>query len=279
MKMHKFISETFPKIVILAMMTAISLTSLAQSDDNKPEKTLFLQDIQDQLVHVSGIKNRNITIHIIDDKKRKTILTPSSISLSYGFLKQMKDINQLVSTLAHLTAHISLDFVATPPLPEDNHDGQEKSSVTGYLKSTIRPQYPDENNMPQATGAFHKKGAEILERPRYHNKDYEYSVNKTDIIKAEHELEVDKITDKILRHSGYCPADYSRMLYYFYENPQLMLGNKHFALDADQWQRIDAVNRRADPGTACDKAQIALTQKHAGDFDQLLVRVMLALRK
>ena len=279
MKTHKFIFDYFPAIIAIAMVTGTGMTEMATADEQKPEEIAFLQDIQDRLIQVSGIKNRDIALLVTENKKRKITITPSSISLSYGFLKQMKNINQLVATMAHMTTHISLDYVATPPLPEGAQDAPEKSSVTDYIKSAVRPKYPDQSNIPQATGAFHHKGAEIIARPSYQNKDYDYSVNKADIISAEHELEVDKITDKILRHSGFCPSDYSRLLHYFYENPQQVLGNKHFVLSADGWQRIDAINRRADPASACDEGQIAQTIKYAADFDRLTVRVMSALNK
>lgn len=280
MKMHKFIFNPFPKMATLytlAMaMATTGLTSLAMSYEQQPGKVIFLQEIQDQLVHASGMKNRPVTVYVTGDKKRITALTPSSISLSHGFLKQMKDINQIVATLAHMTAHISLDLVL--PLPEDMPAGRKKPLVADYLKSAIRPEYPDENNIPQATGAFHRKGAEILERPGYQNRNYDYSVNKTDIIRAEHELDVDRVTDKLLRRAGYCPADYSRLLHYFYEKPHLISGNRHFALDAAAWQRLDAVTRRADPAARCTEAQIALTRKHAGDFDRLQIAIMPGLR-
>lgn len=279
MKMHKFIFEYFPKILGLALLVALSLTAHAKANEQAPEKTMFLQDIESQLIRVGGLKDRMITLHITNNQKREIAITPSSISFSYGFLKQLNNINQLIATMAHMTAHISLDFVATPPLPEDEQAGHEKTSVTEYLKTTMRPKYPDQGNIPQATGAFHTKGAAIIERPGYYNKDYDYSMNKADIINAEHELEVDKITDKILRHAGYCPSDYSRMLHYFYENPQALLGNKHFALNANEWQRIDAVNRRVDPAVACSPDQTTHTQKHENAFDQLLVKIRQALRK
>ncbi|MCF6196451.1 MAG: hypothetical protein L3J50_07080, partial [Emcibacter sp.] len=68
-------------------------------------------------------------------------------------------------------------------------------------------------------------------------------------------------------------------LHYFYENPQLLLGNKHFALDADQWPRIGAVDSRADPAAKCTAEQVALTQKYAPAFDQLMVHIRQALTK
>lgn len=273
MKTHKFIFKAVTALFALVLMTAPGLTLSGHAAD-----TDFLQEIQNRLMKVSGVKDRDIAVIVTENQKRKITLTPSSISLSYGYLKQMKTINQLVATLAHMTAHISLDYVARPPLPEDDRNNQKKTSVTDYLKSTVRPKYPDENNIPQATGPFHHKGADIIERPGYQNKDYDYSVNKADILSAEHELEVDKITDKILRHSDFCPSDYSRLLHYFYEKPQLLLGNKHFVLDATGWPRIDAVDRRADPATICSETQIAQTQKYAHSFDLLMVKVMQALK-
>ena len=274
MKMHKFIFTPF-----LALMAVATMTPQAVSDEPAPKKILFLQDIENKLIHVSGIKYRQVTLLVSTDQKRNIALTPSSISLSYGYLKQMKNINQLVATMAHMTAHISLDYVAPPPLPEGHERGAEDTSLEGYIKGAVKHKYPDKTYMPQATGAFHTKGANIIERPRYNNKDYDYSLNKKNIINAEHELEVDKITHKILRHSGFCPSDYSRMINYFYETPQHILGNKHFVLDADGWQRIDDINRRANPKTACEKSQIDQTQKYANSFDQLMVTVMTALKK
>ncbi len=281
MKTRKYIFDSILLIIAIAVPTSLGLTSQAMSAEQKPEKILFLQDIQSQLIRVSGVKDRNIPILVSRDQKRKITLTPSSVTLSYGFMKQMNTINQLVATMAHMMAHISLDFVATPPLPEEDRDHTEKTSVEDYIKDTVLQKYPDRGYIPQATGAFHDKntGMTIIERPGYQNKEYDYSVNKAAILHAEHEREVDKITDKILRHSGFCPSDYSRMLHYFYETPQQLLGNKHFALDADQWPRIDTADSRSDPATSCDDSQIAQIQKYAPAFDQLKVNIMQSLRK
>ena len=279
MKTHKFIFTSIPAISAIALTVVLSLTSMATAQEQPSKDTLFLQKIQDHLTNVSGIKDSKITVIVTTDSKRKIDLTSTSISLSYGFLKHLRTANQLVATLAHMTAHIALDYVAPPPLPDDIKNAKGKTSTGDYLKSAVRPKYPDEGNIPQATGSFHREGAQVLERPRYQNKDYDYAVNKDDIIKAEHELEVDKITDKIMRHAGFCPSDYSRMLRYFYENPQLILGNKHFALDADGWQRLDAVNHRANPTTICNAEQIAQTTQYAPAFDQFTVKIRQALRK
>ncbi len=266
--MRKFIFTCFPTVVIMALLSG----PVSAAD----EKAAFLQDIQARLTVASGIKDRPIKVIVTKESKRVIILTPSSISLSYGFLKQMKDVNQLTMILAHLTAHIGLDYVAPPPLPEDHVRTEDKRS----LKDFITPKYPDESYVPEATGPFTGKDKNaIIERPKYQNKNYDYAVNKAGIVKAEQELDADKITNKIIRHAGFCPSDYSRMLHYFYENPQLLLGNKHFALDADQWPRIGAVDSRADPAAKCTAEQVALTQKYAPAFDQLMVHIRQALTK
>ncbi|NOZ65783.1 MAG: hypothetical protein GXP00_04705 [Alphaproteobacteria bacterium] len=266
--MHKFIFTTFSTMITIALM---STSALAAS-----EKASFLQNIQARLTAASGIKGRLIKVIVTKESKRVVALTPSTISLSYGFLKQMKDVNQITMTLAHLTAHIGLDYLPTPPLPEDHIHMDNKKS----LKDFITPKYPDESYVPEATGPFTAKDQDInIKRPSYQNKNYDYAVNKAGIVKAEQELDVDKTTDKIIRRAGFCPSDYSRMLHYFYENPQLLLGNKHFVLDADQWPRIGAVDNRADPAAKCTAEQNALTRKYAPAFDQLMVRVRQALKK
>ncbi|MBL4801279.1 MAG: hypothetical protein JKY45_05240 [Emcibacter sp.] len=278
MKTRKFIFSLCPTIIAVILMTSVQMIPQAMSQEESPDGIRFLQEIQDQLTKVSGLKDHTITVHVITEPKRKIVLTPSSISLSYGFLQHVKSVNQLMATLAHMTAHISLDYVTPPPLPDNIKTAKDKSSASDYLKSAIRPKYPDQTNIPQATGSFHREGPEVLERPRYQNKDYDYAVNKSGIIKAEHELEVDKITNKIIRHAGFCPSDYSRMLHFFYENPQQILGNKHFALTADAWQRLDAVDHRADPKTVCDDDRIARTVSYGPAFDHLTLSIQQALK-
>lgn len=289
MKTHKFIFIPLPKVPsvvtpclvsLLALMALLGLASPALAEEPGPEKVEFLQDIQNQLQQVSGNKDRPITVFVTPERKRKITLTPTSVSFSYGFLKQMQDITQLVATMAHMTAHISLDFIETPPLPDRNTTRTANPSVTEKIKSTLTQKFPDQGYMPQATGSFHgnqqNSTSGIIEKPSYQNKDYDYAVNRVKFIKAEHELEVDKITHKIMRHAGYCAQDYTHLLQYFYENPHLLLGNDHFALDADQWQRIDLAERRV-TGT-CGPDQRTLTGQHAAAFDQMKVRILQSLR-
>ena len=286
MKTHKFILTSLPKIIIpglislLGLTTLLSLTAPALSEEPGPEKIQFLQNIQNQLQQVSGLKGRPITVIVTPEGKRNITLTPSSVSFPYGFLKQMQDITQLVATMAHMTAHISLDFVETPPLPDHGSTPAKKNSVKAYIKGTISQRYPDESYMPQATGSFHdnhqNSSRGIIEKPNYQNKNYSYQVNKAKFVKAEHELKVDKITEKIMRHAGYCAADYTRLLQYFYENPHLLLGNDHFALDADQWQRIDEAERRTKE--ACSPQQRTQTSPHAAAFDHMKVSILQSLR-
>ncbi|VAX05260.1 hypothetical protein MNBD_ALPHA03-2151 [hydrothermal vent metagenome] len=247
-------------------------TVIFPASAKNPIETAFLQDIQSRLTKASGI-GHDITVYITTNEKHVMSTTPTSIHFSYKLLKHMKTLNQLVATMAHMTAHIGLDNFSTPPLPEGERSDQERPSSGDYLKSIIRPEYPDETNVPQATGSFHDKGPGsslgISERPGYQNKNYDYAVNKTDIIKAEHELDADKVTGHILGRAGFCPSDYNRMLRYFYENPQGLLSNRHFALDADQWQRLDLLDRTVDPAVPCTDAQTALIQKYSGAFDRL----------
>ncbi|PCI33071.1 MAG: hypothetical protein COB54_04825 [Alphaproteobacteria bacterium] len=286
MKTHKFIFTSFPKaptLSLISLLTLISLTPPALSQEPGPEiteKVAFLQDIQNQLQQVSGIKNRPVTVFVTPESKRNITLTPTSVSFSYGFLKQMQDITQLVATMAHMTAHISLDFIETPPLDDRDSNRPEKTSVTDYIKNTLTQKFPDEGYIPQATGSFHgnqqNSTSGIIEKPSYQNKDYDYAVNRVKYIKAEHELEVDKVTHKIMRHAGYCAQDYTRLLQYFYENPHLLLGNEHFALDTDQWQRIDEAERRVTE--TCDADQRTQASTHAAAFDQMKVRILQSLR-
>ena len=273
------ISKIFIGILLAAILSISQAISqaIAQNTAVFNPPPAFLQDIQSRLSIASGDPKRVITLLITTEEKRVVRATPSMIHFSYGFLKQMASIDQLVATMAHMTAHISLDYMATPPLPEDVKDSAEKSSVGTYLKSAVRPDYPDESSFPEASGAFHDKGpgagVSTNARPGYHNKNYDYAVNKAGIVKAERELEVDKITSKILSHAGFCPADYNRMLRYFYEKPQKLIGNKHFALDADQWQRLDTLDRTVDPAAPCSQAQNNLTQKYSAEFDQLKITI------
>lgn len=252
--------------ILMISLLAISGLTLPVMANETPK---FLQDIQDRLTKAGGITDRAIKIHITKSSKRIVTITPSSISFSYGFLNQMQSPPHIVATMAHMTAHISLDYIKTPPLPEEAKATKEKISTGEYLKSAVRPQYPDENNIPQASGPFHKPGAEIIERPSYSNKAYSYSVNKAAVIKEEHELESDKIAGKILKHAGFCPSDYSRMLHYFYENPQLLLGNSHFALDADQWRRLETLDNRIDPTAKCRFRYAKKMAEYNAPFNQL----------
>ncbi len=237
-----------------------------------PAETVFLQDIQSRLTKASGIRH-DITVYITTNEKHVMSATPTSIRFSYKLLKHMETLNQLVATMAHMTAHIGLNDISKPPLPENERADQKRPSSEDYLKSVIRPQYPDETNVPQATGSFHNKGPSsdqgVSERPKYQNKNYDYAVNKADIINAERELDTDKVTGNILARAGFCPSDYNRMLRSFYETPQGFLSDRHFALDADQWQRLDLLDRTIDPAAPCTKDQTALIQKYSGAFDQL----------
>ena len=287
MKTHKMIIPHFPKNIAVTIGTifCLSITTMATPSvaaDQKPESPFakdhkFLQDIQNKLTKGGGITDRIITIQVSQDKRRMLTATPNSLNFSYGFLQHMTSVNHLIATMAHMTAHISLDYLDTPPVPEDMKE--KKSSVSDYLKSAVRPQFPDENNIPQATGAFHTKGANIIERPDYQNKSYDLSINKSDMIAIDHQLDVDKTTGKILKHAGFCPSDYSRLLHYFYENPQKITGNKHFALEATEWQRIDANDQRAKPDTVCNPDQQALINAYVPAFNQFMTQIKQNLLK
>ncbi|GEM_PF-3332254 len=275
MKMRKNIITTLSYYMTFTATAVICLTAPALAGNQDPGKVDFLQAIQNKLSQASGAKA--IAIHVVAGKKRRINLSPSSITLSYGFLKDIKNINQMVATLAHLTAYINLGYAVTPPKKSRQEKGQ-KTSLGKYLKSTIRPEYPDQGYMPEAKGTFQENRDEPITRPSYKNQAYDFSVNRTNILATEHELDVDKATDKIMQRAGYCPQDYSRLLHYFYENPQKFPENKHFTLDADQWQRIDAADRRADPADPCNKDQLVLTKKYAGDFRQMKSKILLALK-
>ncbi|VAW00197.1 hypothetical protein MNBD_ALPHA01-606 [hydrothermal vent metagenome] len=270
------------KIITGGLMAVFTAAPPVLAQDTSDESLAFLQTIQNSLSRASGLKDNNIVIHVTTEKKRIFDVTPSAIHYSYGFLKQMENIDQLVATMAHMTAHISLDYLSTPPLPEEDGKNPEKPSVGDYLKSVVRPKYPDENNIPEATGSFRSKdrdpGMGIIERPGYQNRAYDYAVNKSDVIKAERELDTDKTAIKILKHAGFCPTDYNRMLRYFYENPHLLLGNRHFALDADQWQRLDILDRNDGITAPCNDAQKAMSQQYVAGFDQLKVKIYRSLK-
>lgn len=253
------------------------MTPVALGEEQSREGFKFLQTIQNQLTQVSGIKDRPIRLLVTTERKRFINITPTSVSFSYGFLKNMQNINQLIATMAHMTAHISLDYVPTPPVPEDEATGSE-GSVGDYIKSAVRPQYPDKSNPPQATGSFHKENPGIIERPRYQNKEYNYAINKADILLADEEHEADKTTVKILSHANLCPSDFSRMMHYFYENPQILVANRHFALETDQWQRVDAVDRLADPKVKCSDTQNTISRNNAQNFEQMKVKILKALK-
>jgi len=274
-----------PRLTFLSLSIALlspvlllpGLPAATRADEAPQPDITFLQTIQDQLTTAHAVVNETIRIQITPERKRRIDVTPSSISFSHGFLKNMTDIHQMVATMAHMTAHISHDTTPTPPLPADEATAAADTSVSDYVKSTIRPEYPDKSDVPQATGSFHEDRAKIIERPTYRNDDYSYAIDKSDIIRAEQELEADRTTVKILRHAGLCPSDYSRMLHYFYENPQKLLANRHFALTADQWQRIDAVDRLAPPDTECSAAETAVLRDNAARFDQLKEGILAAL--
>lgn len=273
MKMRKNIIASVLYFMAVTITAASCLAAPANNLD--PKEIRFLQVIQNKLSQASGAKA--IAIHVVAGKKRRINVSPSSITLSYGFLKDIKDINQMVATLAHLTAYVNLGYAVALP-EESRQERGRKTSLGKYLKSTIRPEYPDQNYMPEAKGTFQENRDEPITRPSYKNQAYDFSVNRTDILATEHELDVDKLTDKIMRRAGYCPQDYSRLLHYFYENPQKFPENKHFTLDADQWQRIDAADQRADSADPCSKDQTALTREHARAFHQLKNKVLLALK-
>ena len=207
MKIRKIIYSAKLCAALMGTTMMFSLTTPGLAKETTALQPPFLQEIQDQLTTVSGLKDQNITIVVIPDKKRIMDIRPDAIRLSYGLLQHMQDVNQLISTLAHATAHIALDYVTTPPLPED----------------------------------------------------------------------ADEAAGKILAHAGYCPSDYSRMLQYFYEHPQKLLGNDHYALDSDQWQRVDAAEHLHSTKQACSPAQINKTQKHAEAFNQWKARILGAL--
>ncbi len=270
------------KIIIGGLMVVFTMAPPVLAQNTSDESLAFLQTIQNSLSRAAGLKGNNIVIHVTAEKKRLFDVTPSTIHYSYGFLKQMENIDQLVASMAHMTAHISLDSLSTPPLPEEDGKKTVKPSAGDYLKSVVRPKYPDENNIPEATGSFRSKdqdpGMGIIERPGYRNKAYDYAINKSDIIKAEHELDTDKAAVKILKHAGFCPTAYNRMLRYFYENPHLLMGNRHFALDADQWQRLDILDRNDDLAAPCSDGQKAMSQQYAAKFDQLKVKIYRSLK-
>jgi len=257
---------------LIAALAVIFPVSAHSSTKNKikiknPVEAIFLQDIQSRLTKAGGI-NHDITVYITTDEKHAMSATPTSINFSYKLLKHLNSLNQLVATMAHMTAHIGLNDTSQL-LPENEQPDQKRPASEDYLKSVIRPQYPDETNVPQATGSFHEKGAIVEERPGFQNKRYDYAINKTDVIKAEHELDADKVTGNILDRAGFCPSDYNRMMRYFYETPQKLLSDKHFALGADQWQRLDLLDRTVDPAAPCTKDQMALIEKYSSAFDQL----------
>ncbi len=268
MKTGSIISGILTSSLFAACAFVFSVSAQTSAKDEKTVEATFLQDIQSRLTKAAGI-NHDITVYITTDEKHAMSATSTSINFSYRLLKHMNSLNQLVATMAHMTAHIGLNDISTPPLPENEQVDQKRPSSEDYLKSVIRPQYPDETNVPQATGPFHEKGAIARERPGFQNKSYDYAINKADIIKAEHELDTDKITGNILNRAGFCPSYYNRMMRYFYENPQGLLSDKHFALGADQWQRLDLLDRTIDPAAPCTKDQMALIQKYSGTFDQL----------
>ncbi len=259
--------------VAFSMVCYLSTPPIAVAQDTKDIE--FLQDIQNKLTKGGGITDRIIRIQVSQDKRRMLTATPNSINFSYGFLQHMTSVNQLIATMAHMTAHISLDYLHTPPVPENTK--KKKSSIGDYLKSAVRPKYPDENNIPQATGAFHTKGANIIERPSYQNKSYDISINKSDMVEIDHQLAVDKTTGKILKHAGFCPSDYSRLLHYFYKNPQKITGNEHFALESTEWQRIDTNDQQANPNTRCDRDQQALIKGYIPAFNQFMTRIKQSL--
>jgi len=285
MKTHKNIFPYLRRLAVIGGIASLSLSSYAVKDiwakDNetpisKSQDVKFLSDIQGLLTKASGRKTGPIALHIIPEKNRVISATPSSITLSYGFLKQLQNITQLTAVMAHMTAHISLDYLTTPPLPDDVKEAKEKMSAADYLTSAIRPKYPDETYLPEATGPFHDKNqTNMLEKPHYENKAYDYSVNKSGIIQKERELDVDHISEKILQHAGFCPSDYSRLLRHFYETPHNNSRNIHFTLDADQWPRLDASDRRTAPAT-CTMAQRRQIKKYSNDFDRLLITVFRA---
>ncbi len=267
------------KIITSAVLAAVCLTSPAGAQGTNDLDIKFLQEIQQQLNKVSGQGDRPISLHITPDKKRKIDLTTSSISFSYGFLKNMENIAQLIATMAHMTAHISSDHVKAPAPDENTGYGFDETTVENFIQSTIRPKYPDRKSPPEAKGPFHNDGPQTIERATYNNPDYTFAINKADILAAEQERSSDKLAARLLKHAGFCPSDYSRMMHFFYENPQRLLGSKHFALDADQWQRIDVVDRSDDPATICSDSQKAMTNKYAQAFNQLQDKIRLALSK
>tara|TARA_R110002073_G_scaffold179136_2_gene337631 strand:- start:176 stop:1060 length:885 start_codon:yes stop_codon:yes gene_type:complete len=277
MKIRKIIYSAKLCAALMGTTMMFSLTTPGLAKETTALQPPFLQEIQDQLTTVSGLKDQNITIVVIPDKKRIMDIRPDAIRLSYGLLQHMQDVNQLISTLAHATAHIALDYVTTPPLPEDAGGDDKGTSAADYIASSVRPRYPDKSNPPVADAGFQNDEPKIIERPRYENEDYRFEVNKADVAAAEQELRSDEAAGKILAHAGYCPSDYSRMLQYFYEHPQKLLGNDHYALDSDQWQRVDAAEHLHSTKQACSPAQINKTQKHAEAFNQWKARILGAL--
>ena len=203
----------------------------------------FLQKLQDRLTVAAGLKVRSIRVIITPEKKRLYDVTPSKIILSHGFIQQITNQNQMVATLAHMTAHINMKTTPPPPLPKNIQDKQDQLTMGEYIKSALRPRFPDNSNPPKATAGYDEKGATTTLRPSYYNSNYDYQVNKANILKAEQEIAVDRIALKILHHAGFCPDYYGELLHYFYDHPEKMIGNKHFALSADQWQRIDMVDQ------------------------------------
>lgn len=273
MKTRKKISIVLSSMVI-SLAATFSLNSTATAETMKLEEIKFLQAIQGHLSRKNGIKN--IAIHVFVDQKRRIHVTKSSIGLSYGFLKDMQNINQLVATMAHLTAFVKLGYVVTPPdTEEDKHNtaNTAKKSFTNFIKSTIRPKFPDENYLPDAKGPFEKDRPTNGAQPNFQNQKYNYAINKKDILIKDRHLEVDKLTDSIMKRAGFCPQDYSRLLHYFYESPQGIPENKHFTMDADEWQRIDTADQRADPAIPCNEAQTTLTQKYGPAFNQLKSKI------
>ncbi|NOZ42994.1 MAG: hypothetical protein GXP02_07515 [Alphaproteobacteria bacterium] len=228
------------------------------------------------MTQASGLKT--VTIGVIAKHKHNIAVTPSSIDLPHLFLKNIKTVNQLVASLAHLTAYISLGY-AVPPPPKNPRQKKKKLTVGDYLKSAIRAEALDESDIPtKDQETYQGDSSKAFARPRYQNKAYDYTVNKTGIVAAERRLKVDKTADKIMKHAGFCAGDYSRLLHYLYNNPQKFRGSRHFSLDTDQWQRLDVADRRADPAAACSTDQIAQTGKYAAAFNQLRNKILQAMK-
>lgn len=268
----KITKKTLCYSLLLPLLTfqslSLSAISPALAYDHQYD-TVFLQKIQDKLAKTAGLKDRTIRLEIIHDQKQVFDVTSSSVIISHGFIQKMENMEQMVSALAHMTAHISLN--AVPPAPQPEHDKMRAADAAKepFLKGAVSQRYPDKSQIPEATGGYVDNEKVNIERPEFRNEDYEFQINRGNIVKAEQELEVDQAAQKILHHAGFCPQSYRQMLHYFYEQPEKLAGNKHFALGPDQWQRVDMIDQSRLSGRDCSAQQNDLGKKYQDDFARL----------